>query len=159
MRIPITPIRKELSRIVETNEKIKIGRGVFSIVPSVVTNIPGVTLLERRDYLSDCRKCINCFTYCFDNNPPKWVPSLNPRDVIPVPSGYLEVENPREEDLAMYYNITEEEDILIGEFAHVGRFSSNELVISKWGYGDVYLHSPELVPWQYGETLKFFRKK
>lgn len=159
MKIPITPIRKELSRIVEMNEKIKIGRRVFSMVPMIVKNIPGVTLLEKRDYLSDCRKCINCFTYCFDNNLPQWVPSSNPSEVIPLPRGYFEVENPREEDLATYYDVTEVEDILIGEFTHVGRFSSNGLVVSKWGYGDVYLHSPELVPWEYGETLKFFRKK
>jgi len=159
MIIPITPIRKELSRIVETTEEIKISRGVFSTVPGVVTNIPGVILLERRNYLSDCRKCINCFTYCFGNNLPQWVPSSNPLEVIPLPKGFFEVENPRNEDLAIYFEGTTEENIFIGEFSHIGRFSSDGSVISKWGCGDVYAHLPELVPCYYGEMLKVFRKK
>ena len=159
MRIPITLIRKELSRIVEEKEKIKINRSVFSMVPGVVKNIPGVTLLERRDYLSDCRKNINCVNYCFKNNIPPWIPSLNPFEIIPVPSGYFEVEKPLEEDLAIYFNGTMEENLFIGELEHIGRVSANGLVISKWGCGDVYLHSPELVPCYYGETLKFFRMK
>jgi hypothetical protein len=159
MRIPRTPIREEITRIVETSERIKIGKDVFSIVPSVVKNITGVTLLERRDYLSDCRKCINCVNYCFENNPPKWIPSLNPLEVIPVPSGYFEVENPLEKDLAIYFDGTTEEKIFVGEFQHIGRVSKKGLVISKWGCGDVYLHSPELVPSYYGEMLKFFRKE
>lgn len=159
MRIPITPIREEISRIVETKEKIEINLGVFSMVPRVVTNIPGVSLSERRNHLSDCRKNIDCMRYCFEKDIPRWIPSLNSLEVIPVPIGYFEVENPLEEDLAIYFDGTTEENIFVGEFKHIGRISSNELVISKWGCGDVYLHSPELVPWQYGETLKFFRKK
>ena len=133
MIIPITPIRKEITRIVETEETIEISPRVFSIVPSIVTNISGVTLIERRDYLSDCRKCINCFNYCFENNPPKWIPSLNPLEVIPVPSGYLEVESPLEEDLAIYFEGTTEEKVFVGEFQHIGRVSTKGLVISKWG--------------------------
>jgi len=56
MKIPVTPIRREISRIVDTKEKIKISKGVFSMVPSVVTNIPGVKLLERRDYFQTAEK-------------------------------------------------------------------------------------------------------
>lgn len=83
---------------------------------------------------------------------------MNPLEVIPIPKGYYEVENPLEEDLAIYFEGVTEGNLFIGELEHVGRFYSNGKVISKWGCGDVYLHSPELVPWEYGETLKFFRK-
>jgi len=91
---------------------------------------------------------------------PGWVPSPNTLEVIPVFKKHFEVENPREGDLAIYYDGVMEKTRFIGEFTHVGRFSSNGLVISKWGFeGDVYLHSPELVPWEYGEMIKFFRKE
>lgn len=159
MIIPVTPIRKELSRIVETKERIEISPRVFSIAPSVVTNIPGVTLLERRDSLSDCRKDINCVRYCFGKNIPRWVPSSNPLERLALPAGYFEVEEPIIGDLAIYIDGVVKENVFIGGYEHVGRISARGLIVSKWNRGDVYLHSPELVPWQYGEILRFFRKK
>lgn len=43
-------------------------------------------------------------------------------------------------------------------FTHVGKVSDdNKLIVSKWGFGHVYLHKRELVPDFYGTTISYFK--
>ena len=142
MRIPVTPIREEIS--------IRLDRGEF------ITSVSGVSLVERRNSLQDSFAGFNCVKYCFGENKPVWINVARIPKILTLPvGGYLEIKNPQEGDLAVYVSKLID---TWGEFSHVGKVTSEGKILSKWCYGNVYLHSPELVPTHYGEILRFFRK-
>lgn len=81
-------------------------------------------------------------------------------------AGYVEVQEPREGDLALYYKRTrrvrnffdpsmEEVELAL---KHSGVCLGNKMVRSKWGQGHVFEHPVDLVPVIYGDEVMFFRR-
>lgn len=143
MRIPVTPIREEIST--------RLDRGEF------ITSVPGISLIEKRNSLQDGVAGFNCVRYCFGKEKPTWINVSRLPKILALPvGGYLEVKSPKEGDLAVYVSKLVE---TWGEFSHVGKVTADCKILSKWCYGNVYLHFPELVPIHYGAVVRFFRKK
>lgn len=79
--------------------------------------------------------------------------------------GYMEVQESREGDLALYYKTIKKVEFFnpgMNEvrmiLKHSGICLGNKLVRSKWGQGHVYEHPVDVVPVIYGDEVKFFRK-
>ena len=135
MRLPVTPVRKELG---------KVG------IEKICQGYDGITLVETDR--EDSGKRIQCAQYCFGEDK---VPRIQFfRDVALTTNGYTEVETPQVGDLVIYISI---DDGFSKEQAHIGRLIRPDIARSKWGDGYVYEHKIELVPDIYGEEVRFFR--
>jgi hypothetical protein len=143
MRISITPIREEISRRLEESKNTDF------------SDIQGIRLIEKRNPLKDRIMGFDCADYFFDGKMPRWVPFKKLILGLPI-EGYREVREPKEKDAVIYINGSNRFNF---EFAHIGRVSTEGLILSKWTYGNVYLHPCELVPKWYGEVVRFFRKE
>jgi hypothetical protein len=68
--------------------------------------------------------------------------------------GYVEVQQPIKEDVVSYFSYDDQIHT-----THSARFTSDETVCSKFGrYGPTAEHALELVPYPYGDYVRFFRK-
>lgn len=66
--------------------------------------------------------------------------------------GYVNINAPKETDVAMYFHESDCPTML-----HFGIWH-NDQVVSKWGFGPVFLHPVNLVPKRYGDCVAFFRR-
>jgi hypothetical protein len=140
MRIPSTPIREEISRRLDNAEE--------------VTGLEGIELITKRNPSIDRMRGFNCVKYCFSRDSPHFVPYKNHFLSLPI-KYHTEVKLPEEGDFAIYISGSSRFGL---EFEHIGTITAEGKVRSKWGRGNIYLHSIGSVPVEYGETVRFFRK-
>lgn len=86
----------------------------------------------------------DCWRYYF--------PGEHPAETVrTITQNYKAVSSPEPGDYLVYFRDHTP--------AHIGRFSTHEQVVSKWGRGGpVFKHLPLITPFQYGNTLVCFRK-
>lgn len=137
MFLPITKLRTELTDFLD--------------FPGKIENVKGITLIEKRDHHKDRLLGYNCVVYCFGLG--KEIPFNFDEEIVLTTKGYSEVDNPIREDLVVYIHYIYKEQV------HIGIYKGSNKVLSKWGYGNVYLHNLDLVPSSYGNIIRFFRKK
>ena len=107
----------------------------------------GITILERREYDKDARDLYSCEKYVLGSNKLPWD---SQHDWSSPPPGYVEVTHPQTNDLVIYFNE--------GRPNHLGRFTDNNSVKSKWGRGHIFQHPLDAVPSFYGNEVRFFRQ-
>ena len=139
--LPKTKLRKNLSSLFSKEENCFIG----------VENIEGIKLVEKRTPSKDWMNGFNCFMYVFGDSEIQFdYESFYP--IVTMTKGYTQVDDPKEGDMVVYL------DTELKEQVHVGFYKENNKVLSKWTYGNVYLHDLEKVPESYGDVVMFFRK-
>ena len=149
MQLPITPIRRRLFSLAMQQQPI--------------TGIRGITLVEKRNREADVHEAIDCTVWVYGSD----ATTIPYREIdglffAKIRDKTYEVNAPRERDLAIYIahlSPKESRGLRIAPQVHIGRvFKDNLQIVSKWGYGHVYIHKPELVPTCYGEEVRFFRE-
>lgn len=107
--------------------------------PRLLNTIPGIIVLMEK----------LPFSYCFRY-------ALGSRHLegaeLGISRRFLEVDIPKAKDVAAYIDPTS------GKILHVGRVTKEGKIKSQWGNnGPICSHPPELVPSEYGETIRYFR--
>lgn len=117
-----------------------------------ISDFDGITLIETHNPFKDRFAGKNCFSYYFGNEKIKWDYNIDDPEVD-VTGGHFEVKTPGFGDLVVYI------DSKIKETTHIGKYVGLGNVVSKWTYGNTYLHSLNLVPSSFGDKVRFFRYK
>lgn len=66
---------------------------------------------------------------------------------------FIPILKPQSGDLAVYYLSSK------GQNVHFGVYREDHRIESKWGCGAIYKHPPFLVPSEYGDFIRYYRKK
>jgi len=107
----------------------------------------GIVILEKRDYDTDARDAYSCEKYALGSNKLPWDSS---HDWSKPPHGFVEVSDPQNKDLVIYFNESWPK--------HLARYADDNNVRSKWGGGHIFQHPLEVVPSFYGDEVRFFRE-
>jgi hypothetical protein len=99
-----------------------------------------------------------CYTFTFGNRDN--IPWVEHDDMSMTMGGHVEIQSPQKGDLAIYIGV-ETSSMFDPTYRqiHVGRFFDEKRVISKWCWGNVYLHPIESVPYGHAVEARFFRKQ
>lgn len=136
MLLPITQRRLDISRVHDLDPDNFI--------------FDGIDLVERRNKAIDATLGVQCLTYLFE-----WDRFPRPvifDDVALFCEGHRQVEVPEVGGLAIYISGVRE----MREQAHIGRVVRPGIILSKWGYGNVYEHALQDVLAEYGDEVRFF---
>lgn len=116
--------------------------------------IDGIKLVEKRDWKEDWANAFNCIVYVFGRKAKHLIDvEKDINEIDTTTKGYREINNPLQGDLVVYIN----EELKVQ--SHIGLYKRKGKVLSKWTYGNVYLHDINKVPSDFGNVVKFFRKK
>lgn len=109
MRIPVTPIREEISRRLDNVEEMS-----------------GVELITERNSLIDRRRGFNCVKYCFGRDCPRFIPYKKHFLSLPI-ENHTEVKLPIEGDFTIYISGSSRFWL---EFEHIGIITAEGSVLS-----------------------------
>ena len=134
---PIAEVSR-LTHLYQQNEYDRIGE------------LSGIKIIERRNYIEDKTTKKDCIWYVTQKLDAKIVGEYS--FSAWQPKNYVRVRESHVGAPVIYhlYHISSWEN-------HIGIYSGNGLLQSKFGYGHVYEHSIDLVPEDYGPFYSFYR--
>ena len=111
-----------------------------------IATLPGIRVVQHRIVAEDRRFKLDCFSHVFGSG----------AQGIRIEDDLLLVNRPVQRYLEGSADVGSV--VVYGDLVHVGRYLGNNRVRSKWDYGSVFEHPLELVPEEYGDSVRFFSR-